>query len=339
MLQDPVSWCCDFRGPPASIGLDVGQSGVFPPFDELREVWSRALSLFVLVREKRSVAFSWSAYGESQGAMEKRRAAHEETGQAWDVVARVKYRLEFDAHVDHLRRGGHNLLEPEIELLHPLLPGAHVVQLQCSHGLDALGLLNAGAASVLGVDISREMVAQAESKARVLGLESSASFIRADAVAPPAEIFDTADVVYTGRGSLPWILDLGAWADSVVRILKPDGHIVLFEGHPLASLWDRTVPHLRMRPGASYFSAEPAEEEGFPSAVVRREAGEDRPRMLERHWRVGEVMDTLIAAGLEIRSLREYPDLFWDQFPDWPEALRDKLPNSYSIVARRPAGA
>lgn len=268
--------------------------------------------------------------------MAKGLARHEETGRGWDVVARVKYRREFESHLDRLREGGDNLLEPEAELVRPLLAGAHVVQLQCSHGFDALGLLNAGAGSVLGVDISAEMVAQAKAKARALGLEASASFVCADVVAPPADLSDTADLIYTGRGSLPWILDLEAWADAVARILKPGGHIVVFEGHPLASLWDRSAADLRMRSGANYFAQEPAEETGFPADVVLRASGDDRPKMLERHWQPGEVIDALIRVGLEVRSLREYPDLFWDQFPNWPPELKGRIPNSYSIVARRP---
>lgn len=29
------------------------------------------------------------------------------------------------------------------------------------------------------------------------------------------ELASTADLVYTGRGSLPWMLDLGAWSEPV----------------------------------------------------------------------------------------------------------------------------
>jgi len=268
--------------------------------------------------------------------MGKRMPAHDETARAWDVVAQAKYGAEFEAHIKLLREGGHNLLGPEVDALADLIAGAHVVHLQCSHGLDALGLLNAGARSVVGVDISPKMVAQALAKADVLQFES-ASFICADVVDPPAELDDTADLVYTGRGSLPWVLDLASWAGAVARILRPDGYIFLFEGHPLASVWDRTVSEPRLRPGASYFSTEPKEEPGFPAARVEREWGQGRPKMLERHWRPGEVIGALIDAGLEVKHFREYPDLFWDQFPAWSEETASSLPNSYSVLAWRPA--
>jgi SAM-dependent methyltransferase len=253
--------------------------------------------------------------------------------QAWDVVAHAKYRTEFDDHVALLRAGRHNLLEPEVALLAPLLSGSHVVHLQCSHGLDTLGLLNAGAQSVLGIDISMEMISQAREKARAANL--SAAFLCADAAALPSQLSATADIVYTGRGAIPWIQDLDRWAAAVYRLLRSGGHLVLFEGHPLDAVWDRDADHLVPRPGGSYFDDGPREHAGFPASVVRRELGEDGPRMLERSWRPGQVMGALVAASLSLVQFREYPIQFWDQFPNWPASLRDNLPHSYSIVVRR----
>lgn len=261
-------------------------------------------------------------------------AQHRETGAGWDVVARAKYEAELDEHVSLLRGGGHNLLEAEARELEGLLADAHVVQLQCSHGLDALGLLNAGAASVVGVDISPEMIAQARAKADAVGTDS-ASFVCSDVTRVPSELDGTADLVYTGRGSLPWILDLSPWAETVRRLLKEGGRVFIFEGHPLTALWRRGVSTLELRDGVSYFDDRATEAPGFPTGIVRREAGEGGPRMLERHWRPGQVMDALIAHGLEVERFREYPVLYWDQFPDWPEELGRRLPNSYAILARR----
>lgn len=259
---------------------------------------------------------------------------HQETGRAWDVVAREKYIAEFDDHLALLRSGRDNLLPEEREVLMPLLVGAHVVHLQCSHGLDALGLLNAGAASVVGVDISPEMIGQARAKTDALGA-TRATFVVADAADPPPDLEGTADLVYTGRGALPWILDLEQWASATSRLLKPGGHLFIFEGHPLADLWDRTASDLRLRTDAGYFSGEPHEAPGFPADLVQRTLGPDRPRLRERHWPFGAVADALIQAGLRLLLVRELPTLFWDQFPYWPDDLRTRVPNSYAILAQR----
>lgn len=269
---------------------------------------------------------------------EKENPQHQTTRAAWEIVARAKYRAEFDEHVELLLAGHHNLLDVEEEELRSLLPGSHVIQLQCSHGLDAIGLLNAGASSIVGLDISEEMIAQAEAKALAVGARD-ASFIRADVLDAPNDLDGTADLVYTGRGSLPWILDLPAWAATIRRLLRPEGHVYVFEGHPLADLWDRSVEELVLRPGASYFDRTAREVAGFPAGVVRRVAGGDGPPLLERHWQPGEVINALISEGLRLESFREHPSLFWNQFPHWPDALRRRLPNSYSILAQLPDSA
>ena len=158
--------------------------------------------------------------------MRNQRRAHEQTAAGWDIVAEQKYKAEFAQHVDHLRAGGHNLLDVELEIIGDHLSGTHVVHLQCSHGFDVLGFLNLGARSVMGIDISHHMIEQARAKAAAFrpGL---ATFVVADAVDLPAELDSSADLVYTGRGALSWLLDLAAWAASVHRLLKPADSVVL----------------------------------------------------------------------------------------------------------------
>src|SRR5688500_2275802 len=156
---------------------------------------------------------------------------------AWDVVTRAKYAGEMEDHLQLLRAGGHTLLPPEITTLTPYLRGAHVVHLQCSHGLNALGLLNLGAASVTGVDISPAMIRQAQQKASALG--ANATFVCSDVVDVPSTLDGSADLVYTGTGALPWLMDLAVWAKVVVRLLRPGGRVFVFEGHPLDRLWER----------------------------------------------------------------------------------------------------
>lgn len=261
--------------------------------------------------------------------------SHGETAEAWNVVARAKYRGEFQTHVELLRSGRHDLLDVEVELLGELLPGADVVHLQCSHGFEGLGLLNAGAASLLGIDASEEMIRQARAKAAALGMET-AEFLQSDVVDLPPQLTAIADLVYTGRGSLPWIMDLEGWARSIVRLLRPGGHLFVLEGHPLNELWEREANRLVLRADIGYFDDIPREAPGFPASVVAREVQGDRPRMLERAWRPGQVIEALLSQGLRLELFREFPDLHWDQFPRWPEDLKRRLPHSYVIRGRKP---
>jgi SAM-dependent methyltransferase len=41
-----------------------------------------------------------------------------------------------------------------------------------------------------------------------------------------------ADLVYTGKGALIWMPDIGAWAREAARLLRPGGHLFVYEGHP-----------------------------------------------------------------------------------------------------------
>lgn len=269
---------------------------------------------------------------------DRNQEAHRETARGWDAVAREKYDAELDEHLARLRAGGHNLLDAEAELIGDLVAGADVVHFQCSHGLDALGFLNLGARSVLGIDISEAMIDQAKRKAAAFRPDDAA-FLCADVIDLPEGLEATADIVYTGRGSLPWVLDLDAWAASVRRTLKPGGHIFLLEGHPLDALWDRAAPGLRLRPGVGYFDDVPRESPGFPASAAERALGAERPHMVERQWRPGEVVEALLGAGLRLVRFRELPVLYWNQFPGWPAELVERLPHSYVILAVKRAGA
>jgi SAM-dependent methyltransferase len=263
---------------------------------------------------------------------------HSETAAGWDLLARHKYRREIEDHVRLLREGGHSLLPVELRELGNLLPGAAVIHLQCSHGLDALGLLNLGAASVTGVDISAEMIGQARIKSERLGVP--AQWICSDVLEVPRELDASADLVYTGKGALPLIMDLGRWAQVVHRLLKDGGVLYLLEGHPLDGLWDRSAdgPELRSD-GIGYFDEEPREHPGFPAAAVARVQPEGhRPSMRERLWRPGQVMSALVDAGLVFERFAEHPALFWNQFPNWPEELKWRLPHSYSLRFRKNLG-
>ena len=57
----------------------------------------------------------------------------------------------------------------------------------------------------------------------------------------------TADLVYTGKGALIWLPDLGRWADEVARLLRPGGHLFVYEAHPAVALWSWDENRARIR--------------------------------------------------------------------------------------------
>ena len=63
----------------------------------------------------------------------------------------------------------------------------------------------------------------------------------------------SADLVYTGKGALIWMPDLAAWATGVVRLLRPSGHLFVYEEHPASILWTWDEDRPRIREDRSYF--------------------------------------------------------------------------------------
>jgi SAM-dependent methyltransferase len=265
------------------------------------------------------------------------RNIHAETGAAWETLARAGYSGEIAEDIAFIRAGGVNLLPPERRLLEGLDRWCHsAVHLQCSGGKDLLSLWNLGAKRLVGVDISETLIGYARRKSE--GLAAPATWYCCDVLDTPHELDGTADLVYTGRGALMWMMDLGAWAQVVERLLRPNGRVLVFEGHPLDNLWKRDASTFELRSdGISYFAPQPSENPGFPASAVARETGDDadRPRMLERCWRPGQVLNALAATGLEYVHFDEYPDLFWNQFYEMPQSTAERLPHTYSILMRK----
>ena len=257
---------------------------------------------------------------------------------AWDRTA-AKYADDVDTDVALLRAGGTSLLPPELRVLGPLLrQGGRVVHLQCSHGLDTLSLWRLGASSVVGLDFSERMLAIAEQKAALL--RAPATWVHADVLSPPADLTGTADVVYTGKGALPWIRDLARWAAVITRLLTPGGRLFVFEGHPLNWVWDTEATQVRLREDATYFATSPRANTDFPGRYLQRHspaAGEQPVDAFEWQWTLGDVLSTLVASGLVLEEVREHAEHFWPQFDAVPHNELARLPHTFSVLMRRPA--
>jgi SAM-dependent methyltransferase len=261
---------------------------------------------------------------------------HEANRTAWNEAA-VAYERAIDDDVAFLRGGGTSFCTPERAFLQGV--AGRVVHLQCAGGRDTLSFLKLGAADVVGVDISDRMIACAEAKSRAL--DARARFIRADVLDTPHELDGTADWVYTGRGALGWLMDLGAWARVVARLLKPGGTLYVFEGHPIAQVFDMDADHVRLDPeGGDYFAEAPVESRGWPSTYVGDQLPDERcSAKFERLWKMSDIVNAVVSAGLALVRLEEHPDAFWDEFPRLSDDARRRFPNTFSLLARRPCHA
>ena len=257
---------------------------------------------------------------------------------AWDKVA-AKYEPDIEQDVMLLQAGGTSLLDSEIRILGDLSKWCErAVHLQCSHGLDALSLWKLGAREVIGIDISSAMLKLARRKAELLG--APAIWIHSDVLDTSTELDKTADLVYTGKGAIPWIMNLKRWAEVVTRLLTPGGMLYIFEGHPLNWLWEPEASEYQIREdGGDYFSSEPRVNRDFPGQAISR-AGSGRGQALqafERQWTLGDIVTSLAAAGLKLEHLEEHSEHYWSHFPNIEKDLFRRLPYSFSLVMRRNA--
>ena len=218
--------------------------------------------------------------------------------------------------------------------------GKDLLHLQCHFGIDTLSWARRGA-HVAGLDFSGPAVETARSLASELGLD--ATFVQSD-VYDAVNALDsrTFDVVYTGRGALTWLPDMGRWAGVAAALVRPGGFLYLTEFHPFTDVFgdeDLTVEH-------DYFGR--PEPQVWDEPGTYADFGAETEHNLTYEWNhpLGEVVGAVISAGLVVELLGEYD---YTMFPRWPFLEKSgfdtyrppegmpRLPLMYSLRARKPA--
>ncbi|MFL5680979.1 MAG: class I SAM-dependent methyltransferase [Chloroflexota bacterium] len=262
-------------------------------------------------------------------------AMHAATRQAWDEAAE-RYERWLDEAIELIRGGGSNLFDVERELIGDLHGRCRrAIHLQCAGGRDTLSLWNLGADEVIGVDFSPRMLELAARLTAATG--APARWVLADVLDTPHELDGTADLVYTGRGSLIWLQDLDAWAAVVARLLAPSGRFVLFEGHPVEWLFALDDDGRWVATDYDYFAG-PEASRGWAPAYIDRLSIPDAEQSWKfaRAWTLGEVITALLGAGLRLERVAEHPTDWWGGHAAVRDDERGRIPLSFSIVASAP---
>lgn len=230
------------------------------------------------------------------------------------------------------------------------LGGRDVIHLQCHVGTDTLGFSRLGARRVVGVDLSENSLAHARRLAGAAGVDIE--YVHSNVYDAREAVEGHFDLVHTSLGVLCWLPDIAGWARVVASLLAPGGTFFIRDDHPMFM----TVADPREDlPGVlsieyPYFEVEePSTWEDDGSYVEAPDA--PRIRHTRNHqWNhsLGEILTSLIQAGLVIDSVEETPYSAWCP---WPELmvqeegrwrLRDdpaRLPLQFAIKAHRAAEA
>ena len=258
---------------------------------------------------------------------------YETNRKRWDELVDIHAKSdEYD--LDGFLAGNNSLHGVELEALGDV-EGKSLLHLQCHFGLDTLSWARLGA-KVTGVDFSESAIELARQIAARIGVE--AEFICSNVYDLPEVHEGEYDIVFTSIGVLCWLQDIRGWGLIVARFLKQGGVFLLVESHPLMWVLDDEFEGLRIK--YSYWhSDEPLswEQDG---TYADEDAKVTNKKSYEWQHTVGDVLNSLIEAGLRIKEVKEYPHLPWKYLECAERGLDgywrikgDRLPQMWSVEA------
>jgi SAM-dependent methyltransferase len=199
---------------------------------------------------------------------------------------------------------------PAVRAQVPDLKGKRVVDLGCGFGWFARYARSAAAASVLGLDISENMIARAKADTQ----DEAISYEIADleTLELPEASFDFAH----SSLAFHYIRDFGRLAATIHRALVPGSRFVFTIEHPIFMApsnagWSRDADGRRIWPLDNYAVEGGRTTDWLAKGVVKY------------HRRLGTTVNMLISAGFRIRHVEEWAPSEKDlaAHPEWAEEL------------------
>ncbi|QQV03673.1 MULTISPECIES: class I SAM-dependent methyltransferase [Chryseobacterium] len=249
--------------------------------------------------------------------------------------AKVETHLQSDFYfVDEFIKGRTSLNSIELELLDDLA-GKSVLHLQCHFGQDSISLSRMGA-KVTAVDLSDKAIEAGISL--VEKCHEKVEFICSDVYELPNILDETFDMVFTSYGTIGWLPDLEKWANVVSHFLKPDGHFIMAEFHPVVWMYDDDFTEVSY----NYFNEKPISET-YEGTYADFSADIVQDYVMWNHS-LSEVLQNLISKNLEIKTFKEFD---WSPYPCFRHIEKfekgkwrttkfgNRIPMVYSIKAQK----
>ena len=212
-----------------------------------------------------------------------------------------------------------------------------LLHLQCHFGQDTLSWARLGAKCV-GVDLSNEGVKLAKQLNEELGLD--AKFVCCNVLDTSKHISETFDIVYTSYGVIGWLPDLKPWAKMIADRLKVGGVFYMVEFHPILWMFDYVECKSEMR---YHYNQDDVIYEEYKGTYTNSDADIVSKEYGWNHG-FGEVVSSLVNAGLEIEFLHEFEKSPYNSFPEMDKTsdgmyvLKEEqrmIPLLYSIRATK----
>jgi SAM-dependent methyltransferase len=251
---------------------------------------------------------------------------------AWGLLSKDHYE-----HFKKLLQEGKHQLSAIIEKELGDISGKTIIHLQCNTGADTIALARKGAV-VTGVDLAPENIYYAKKLSQELGI-NNIDFIEFDIMKLKEKHDKKYDMVFTSEGALYWLPDLYKWAETVKHLLKENGIIYILDSHPFSFVFDEEkLRQNKLEVKYPYFIREPEHETTIGGYASDVKEGECYGWM----YKVGDLINPLVKAGLTIECFNEYDTLFYDMggmetgnngqyhFPFFDK----KIPFTFSLRAR-----
>lgn len=253
--------------------------------------------------------------------------------KAWNDKTIVHLTSEFYDQPSFLE-GKNSLKKPELDVLGDVR-AKRILHLQCHFGQDTLSLARLGAI-VTGLDFSNVAIENAVKINDQLGL--NASFICSDVYSLPDDLIGQFDIVFTSYGTIGWLPELKSWAETIKKALAPGGKFIMVDFHPFIWTFDNDVQKIEY----DYFNSEPIIEE-IEGTYADRNAP-IRTQTISWNHGIGEILNTLIQAGISIQEFSEMDYSPFNCFANMKKIDEDKfifdhipqaIPMIYRIVGIR----
>ena len=210
---------------------------------------------------------------------------------------------------------------PSLRALLPELRGSEVLDLGCGFGWFCRWAREAGAASVLGIDVSERMLQQAAASTADAAIRYQRADLEQVELAPGG-----CDLAYSSL-ALHYITDLPRLLAQVHRGLRDGGALVFSVEHPIYTApadpaWRVDAAGRKAWPLNNYLDEGPRRTDWLAKGVIKQ------------HRTIGHYVNALLAAGFALSHLEEWGPTA-EQITAHPEWTDEHQRPPFLIVAAR----
>ncbi|WP_052675835.1 class I SAM-dependent methyltransferase [Paenibacillus sp. IHBB 10380] len=212
------------------------------------------------------------------------------------------------------------------------LQGKRAAQLCCNNGRELLSLVNLGAQSGTGFDISDHAIEEAKELAETSGLPCT--FVRTDVYDIDSTHVNQYDLMYISIGALTWLPDLHKFFGIASTLLKKDGMLVIYEMHPLLNMLameDEPEFEDPLKIAFSYFKSDPwIANTGID--YVGNTTYESQTNYSFSHT-LASIFNAVIQSGINITEYEEHQHDISCIYTDVEK--EGKFPMSYTLIGKK----